>query len=92
MSGVYVSRTPCIIASTTTGYVLTVMVFFFSLGSNDTLEIVKNIVALLGPVNATTFRKGADGLDVSYWEKDGVPGGSILNHNEHYFWFHHSDG
>ncbi|XP_038073773.1 carboxypeptidase Q-like [Patiria miniata] len=61
-------------------------------GSNDTLEILKSIVELLGPVNATTFRKGEDGLDVSYWEKDGVPGGSLLNHNEHYFWFHHSDG
>ncbi|XP_022087593.1 carboxypeptidase Q-like [Acanthaster planci] len=61
-------------------------------GSNETLEIVKGIVELLGPVNATTFRKGEDGLDVSYWEKDGVPGGSLLNHNEHYFWFHHSDG
>ncbi|XP_071798668.1 carboxypeptidase Q-like [Asterias amurensis] len=61
-------------------------------GSNATLEIIKSIVELLGPVNATTFLDAADGLDVSYWEKEGVPGGSILNRNNDYFWYHHSDG
>lgn len=61
-------------------------------GSNATLEIIKSIVELLRPVNATTFHDAADGLDVSYWEKDGVPGGSLLNRNSDYFWYHHSDG
>ena len=67
------------------------ILYVFS-GSNATLEIIKSIVELLGPVNATTFLDAADGLDVSYWIKEGVPGGSILNRNNDYFWYHHSDG
>ena len=32
------------------------------------------------------------GTDVNWWHKSGVPTGSIANHNEHYFYYHHSDG
>ena len=32
------------------------------------------------------------GTDVGWWRASGVPTGSIANHNEHYFYFHHSDG
>ena len=31
------------------------------------------------------------GTDVNWWHKSGVPTGSIANHNEHYFYYHHSD-
>ena len=32
------------------------------------------------------------GTDVNWWHASGVPTGSIANHNEHYFYYHHSDG
>ena len=32
------------------------------------------------------------GTDVNWWHQSGVPTGSIANHNEHYFYYHHSDG
>ena len=32
------------------------------------------------------------GTDVNWWHANGVPTGSIANYNEHYFYYHHSDG
>lgn len=32
------------------------------------------------------------GPDISLWTSKGVPGASLINSNERYFWFHHSAG
>lgn len=31
------------------------------------------------------------GSDITIWTEDGFPGASLLNQNEKYFWFHHTD-
>jgi len=54
--------------------------------------IVTQIGQLLRRINATAVTPGGDGTDIAPWMSAGVPGASLLNHNERYFWFHHSDG
>lgn len=45
------------------------------------------------PLNATEFQEPTDGgPDISWWTSKGFPGASLLNKNERYFWFHHSNG
>lgn len=45
------------------------------------------------PLNATEFNSPTDGgPDISIWTKRGFPGVSLLNKNEKYFWYHHSNG
>ena len=45
------------------------------------------------PLNATQFASPMDGgPDIEYFTDIGVPGAALLNANERYFWFHHSDG
>lgn len=56
------------------------------------MEIMGSIVNLLKPINATALKKGEGGEDITLWMKAGVPGGSIMNANEKYFYFHHTDG
>lgn len=51
----------------------------------------------MAPLNATEFShiKGGEtdgGPDISLWTARGYPSASLLNKNEKYFWFHHSDG
>ena len=43
-------------------------------------------------LNSSAVYRGGGGTDVNWWQKSGVPTGSIANHNENYFDFHHSDG
>lgn len=31
------------------------------------------------------------GSDIMVWANDGIPSASLLNENERYFWYHHSD-
>ncbi|ODN01176.1 Carboxypeptidase Q [Orchesella cincta] len=62
-------------------------------GSSAAGCIVKEVVKLLAPLNATTFRASSDvGSDIGYFLDKGVPGFSLNNANEKYFWFHHSQG
>ncbi len=35
---------------------------------------------------------GGDGEDISPWMQRGVPGASLLNDNQDYFAYHHSNG
>lgn len=37
-------------------------------------------------------RTPGTGPDIEGWVNAGVPGASLLNENERYFWFHHTDG
>lgn len=46
---------------------------------------------LLRPLNASKYATPQDGgPDIKLWTDAGVPGSSLLNANEHYYWFHHS--
>lgn len=43
-------------------------------GSAKAREIVEEIMTLLQPINVTDVYDNADGTDISYWMRDGVPG------------------
>ena len=61
-------------------------------GSENATAVMREIGQLLKSVNSTAVYPGGGGTDVGWWAKEGVPTGSLANHNERYFWFHHSDG
>lgn len=62
-------------------------------GSDQAGCILKEVLKLMGPLNATSFASPADGgPDIGYFIDAGVPGAALMNANERYFWFHHSDG
>lgn len=65
---------------------------FKSAGNKAATGIVQTIVNLLHKINATQMTIGGGGEDIGYWQKAGVPGGSLLNDNQNYFDFHHSNG
>ncbi|KAF7278802.1 hypothetical protein GWI33_007953 [Rhynchophorus ferrugineus] len=54
--------------------------------------IIKEILKFLAPINASQaqYSTGGVGSDISAWTQSLIPGGSLLNANEKYFWFHHS--
>ncbi|XP_063183312.1 carboxypeptidase Q isoform X1 [Chroicocephalus ridibundus] len=61
-------------------------------GNAKARDIVKEIMALLQPINVTDVYDNADGTDIDYWMRDGVPGASLRDDLSKYFWFHHSQG
>lgn len=62
-------------------------------GNKDSGCIVQAILPLMGILNATQFAEPSDGgPDISIWIDDGFPVASLLNKNEEYFWYHHSEG
>ncbi|CAC5387397.1 CPQ [Mytilus coruscus] len=61
-------------------------------GNHKAMEIMSSIVDLLKPINATALKKGGGGEDITLWMNAGVPGGSLMNANDKYFYFHHTDG
>ena len=62
-------------------------------GSGQAGCILKEVLKLMKPLNATQFASPMDGgPDIEYFTEIGVPGAALLNANERYFWFHHSDG
>lgn len=62
-------------------------------GNADAECLLKEILKLMTPLNATAFAKPTDGgPDIERWTERGFPGASLLNKNEKYFWFHHSAG
>ncbi|KAL1505337.1 hypothetical protein ABEB36_004926 [Hypothenemus hampei] len=54
--------------------------------------IIQEIVKLLAPINATQAVPSTNGVgsDISAWTSSLLPGASLLNENQRYFWFHHS--
>lgn len=47
----------------------------------------------MNPLNATEYAEPTDGgPDISWYTIRGYPSASLLNKNERYFWFHHSEG
>uniref|UniRef100_A0A1B6G529 Carboxypeptidase Q n=1 Tax=Cuerna arida TaxID=1464854 RepID=A0A1B6G529_9HEMI len=62
------------------------------MGSDEGGCIIKEILKLMEPINATQFKNSSDvGSDITVWANE-VPLLSNLNDNGRYFWFHHSDG
>ncbi|XP_042664662.1 carboxypeptidase Q isoform X7 [Centrocercus urophasianus] len=61
-------------------------------GNAKARDIVKEIMALLLPINVTEVYDTADGTDINFWMRDGVPGASLRDDLSKYFWFHHSQG
>lgn len=43
-------------------------------GSAEARAIVREIMALLQPINATDVYDTAEGTDIAHWMRDGVPG------------------
>lgn len=61
-------------------------------GKPKAVSIMKQVMSLLKPINATSLLQGSVGGDILFWMENGVPGGSLANENAKYFYFHHSDG
>lgn len=61
-------------------------------GSEKAVNIMREVMSLLQPINATNLRVINVGGDITFWVRDGVPGGALDNANSKYFYFHHSDG
>jgi len=61
-------------------------------GSEAAMDIMVEIGKYLKPINADLVTDGGEGTDISPWMSVGVPGASLLNENEKYFWYHHSNG
>ena len=61
-------------------------------GSKKAVDIMREVMTLLKPINATNLNLGGVGGDITFWIRDGVPGGSLDNENSKYFYFHHSNG
>lgn len=61
-------------------------------GSDSATKIMQEIMKLLQPINATILEKGGGGEDIAPWMQAGVPGASLKNENDRYFYFHHSNG
>jgi len=60
-------------------------------GTQEAGCIVQEVLKLLEPLNATIFTQHPTvGSDISYLIGEGVPGLSLANENEKYFYFHHS--
>jgi carboxypeptidase Q len=61
-------------------------------GSAAAMSIMTTVGQLLTPINASIVTTGGEGTDIDPWMSAGVPGASLLNDNDKYFWFHHSEG
>nr|XP_021191973.2 carboxypeptidase Q [Helicoverpa armigera] len=60
-------------------------------GSKKARCIVKEVLKQFAPINKLT-NSGYPGSDIVIFVHQGVPGASLLNENERYFWYHHSEG
>lgn len=62
-------------------------------GNKESECIFKEILKLMGPLNATEFSSPTlAGSDIGQWTARGFPSASLMSKDETYYWFHHSDG
>lgn len=58
--------------------------------------IVGEVLKLFKSINASTLVEKGEyagvGSDIGVLTKTGIPGAGLLNENEKYFWFHHTEG
>lgn len=60
-------------------------------GSKQARCIIQEVLKQFAPINKME-NSGYPGSDMVIFVQKGVPGASLLNQNERYFWFHHSEG
>lgn len=61
-------------------------------GSSAAKSVMQAIGQLLVSINASLVEDNGGETDTGWWSAKGVPLASLANHNEHYFYFHHSNG
>ncbi|XP_030022999.1 carboxypeptidase Q isoform X1 [Manduca sexta] len=62
-------------------------------GTKEARCIIKEILKLFKSINASTLvESDSPGSDISIFTGNGIPGASLHNANEKYFWFHHTEG
>lgn len=62
-------------------------------GTDEAKCIVEEVLKLFRSINASTLiESNSPGSDISVITSQGIPGASLHNANENYFWFHHTDG
>lgn len=59
-------------------------------GSDRTKCIIAKILELFPPIDKVQF-VNVTGSEMSLFIEKGIPGASLLNKDDHYFWFHHTD-
>jgi len=53
---------------------------------------MSEVVKLLAPINASSLTSGGEGTDINPWMQAGVPGASLGNEDQRYFYWHHTNG
>ncbi|XP_031763396.1 carboxypeptidase Q-like [Galleria mellonella] len=62
-------------------------------GNQEARCIIAEILKLFESINATTLvEDDSPGSDIAVITRTGIPGASLHNDNERYFWFHHTAG
>ncbi|XP_013190143.2 carboxypeptidase Q isoform X1 [Amyelois transitella] len=62
-------------------------------GSQEARCMIAEILKLFQSINASTLvENDSPGSDIAVLVNTGIPGASLYNANEKYFWFHHTEG
>ncbi|CAB3256708.1 unnamed protein product [Arctia plantaginis] len=62
-------------------------------GNTRTRCIAQEVLKLFKSINASTLiEQDGAGSDIAVFTGNGIPGASLYNDNEKYFWFHHTEG
>ncbi|KAB7506482.1 Carboxypeptidase Q [Armadillidium nasatum] len=62
-------------------------------GNNEAQCLMKEVLSLFDSLNTTKLVMPMEGgPDIIFWEKAGIPTGALLNSNDDYFFYHHSEG
>jgi carboxypeptidase Q len=61
-------------------------------GSAAALQVLRQVGALLKPINADSIAVGGGGADIAPLMRQGVPGAGLDVDGERYFWYHHTNG
>jgi carboxypeptidase Q len=65
---------------------------FDATGTPAAIARMREIAALLAPIEADSVATGGGGADIEPLMAKGVPGAGLLVDGSRYFWYHHSDG
>ncbi|XP_017879452.1 carboxypeptidase Q-like [Ceratina calcarata] len=70
----------------------TFMPYGLEVSGNDQVKcILQRIMKLLSPLGEMKIRSLCEGPDIAEWIDNGVPGGSLWNQDEKYFYYHHTN-